>query len=307
LRRFLKKLQRRQTSETHRLALLSHFTRDLPAIRAALFGNRNVALFVVKHVGPGASKRDALHRFVYRRIDRLLAVSEYIRAKCERVYPIQPERTSVWHPGVDVARFAFDAESRRRLRREASRDDDDLILGYLGRITPNKGFEDLLDAATRLRAMFPTLHLWIGGSSSEGERWYEDGLRSRVSSLGLSDSVRFCGWQERGEEFLSAIDLFVVPSRHEAFGLTTVEAMACARPVVGFRAAGTAEIVEDGETGLLADPSGETAANLTQGIQQLLRNPQRLQALGDRGRQRTMEVFSHNAMMARLHAEFSAE
>jgi glycosyltransferase involved in cell wall biosynthesis len=303
LARSLRMVLRRFRKATLSPLVLSHYTRDLPAIRAALLGDRRIPLVLVKHVGPGSSKRDLLHRFVYRRIDRLLSVSEYNRAKCERVYPLDPSRTGVWYPGVDVRRFTYDPDSRRRLRAAAEVDDETLVLGYLGRITPNKGYEDLLDATARLRPMLPSLQLWFGGSAADSERWYEDDLRARVASLGLDSTVSFCGWQERGEEFLSAIDLFVVPSRRETFGLTTVEAMACKRPVVGFNISGTAEIVADGSSGLLADPSGDAIANLVDAIQSLLRTPERLRAMGKQGRQRAIEVFSHTAMMQRLDDE----
>jgi glycosyltransferase involved in cell wall biosynthesis len=303
LARSLRMILRRFRKATLKPLVLSHYTRDLPAIRAALLGDRRTPLVLVKHIGPGSAKRDLLHRFVYRRINRLLAVSEYNRAKCERVYPIDPVRTGVWYPGVDIKRFAFAGNSRRELRAEAGLDDSHLVLGYLGRITPNKGYEDILDATARLQSDFPTLQLWLGGSAAESEQWYEQMLRERVASLGLTETVRFCGWQERGEEFLSAIDVFVVPSRRETFGLTTVEAMACRRPVVGFDIGGTAEIVADGSSGILAESNGDAVANLSEAIQSLLRAPDRLASMGEQGRLRAIEIFSYAAMMQRLDDE----
>jgi starch synthase len=121
----------------------------------------------------------------------------------------------------------------------------------------------------------------------------------------LDDAVRFCGWQDRGEEFLSAVDVFVVPSRREAFGLTTVEAMACKRAVVGFNVGGTAEIVADGSSGILVESNGDAVANLSDAVQSLLRSPERLPVMGEQGRQRAIEVFSYATMMQRLDDELN--
>ena len=297
LRRFFQ-----DTRSSGTTAIICHFTRDLPAIRFALVDDSETLLIVVKHVGPGPPKHGIGHRIVYRRVNRLLAVSEYVRERCARVYPIDPARTAVWYPGVDIDRFTFDAAECERIRRETACGAGEIVMGYVARITPNKGIEDLLDATCRLRAAHPTMRLWIAGKSSPDESGYERGLHDRIASLGLADTVRLAGWQDKPEAFLSAIDLFVVPSQYEAFGLSTVEAMACARPVAGFRAAGTAEIVADHQTGLLADPRGDAAGNLAQSIRTLLDHPDRRREFGQRGRQRAETVFSHQAMIDRLDA-----
>jgi glycosyltransferase involved in cell wall biosynthesis len=299
LARALRRILRKRSGES---VIVCHFTRDLASIRAALIGDTCTPLLVVKHVSPGPPKHDLGHKFLYRRVNRLLAVSEYVRQKCARVYPIDVSKTSVWHPGVDTDRFAFDPELRERLRTEAGVTPDAIVMGYVARITPNKGLEDLIDAAGQLHESYPYLRLWIAGSSSPDERAYEQSLHERIATLGIAGMVRFAGWQEKPEGFLSAIDLFVVPSQREAFGLSTVEAMACARPVVGFKAAGTAEIVADQETGLLADPDGNAAANLKGTIRVFLNQSERILEMGQQGRARVEALFSHRSMMDRLHS-----
>lgn len=289
----------REVPESEPVRLISHFTHDLPAIRFALLGSPDVRLTVIKHVSPGPPKRDPVHRFLYRRVDRLLAVSEYVRRKCERTYPINPAKTAVWHPGIDTGRFTFRPEARARLRADADVSDSVIVLGYVARITPNKGLEDLIQAAGRLRSNGRDVVLWLVGSSSEDERTYEESLRRMASELG-GESVRFWGRRENVEDFYSAFDIFVVPSRTEAFGLTTIEAMSCARPVIGFNAGGTAEIVEDGRTGILAAP--EDCANheaLAGTIWNLIADPDR-PAMGERARVVAEARFSIVAMLERL-------
>jgi len=282
-------------------AILCHFTRDLASIRLALLGDPTTPLVVIKHVSPGPPKHDMAHRFIYKRVTRLLAVSEYVREKCARVYPIATAKTGVWHPGIDIERFRFDPKIREALRTKAAVTTDTVVIGYVARITPNKGLEDLIDALAALHLDYPQLRLWIAGSASHDEQQYEHALHERITRYGIGDIIRFAGWQDNPAGFLSAIDLFVVPSQQEAFGLTTIEAMACARPVVGFRAGGTAEIVVENETGLLANPAGDASANLANAIRTLIPDPSRLAELGQQGRARADLYFSHPAMMERLN------
>ena len=286
--------------------VISHFTHDLPALRIALRGMPNVPLMVIKHVSPGRPKKDLAHRWSYARVTRLLAVSEYVAAKCRRVYPIAPELIAVWHPGIDVSRFAFNAQNRTRIRDEHRATDEQQIIGYIGRVTPNKGLEDLLGAFQSLVRDHPAACLWIVGGVSPDEREYEAGLHQLVRDSGLGDAVRFCGHQDSVQDYISALDLFVTPSREEAFGLTTIEAMASGRPVAGFRAGGTAEIVAEGETGLLADPHGDAVLNLKIAISAILSDPERSRVLGEAGRVRALQRFSIEAMTSRLDGEIQA-
>lgn len=282
--------------------LLCHFTRDLASIRLALMGHTDTPFYVIKHVSPGPPKQDFAHRFLYRRVTGLFAVSEFVREKCTRVYPIAPEKTAVWHPGIDTERFAFDPNLREVLRTKAAVAADTIVAGYVARITPNKGLEDLIDATAQLHPYHPQLRLWIAGSASPDEQAYEHEIHERITRQGVGDIVRFAGWQDNPAGFLSAIDLFVVPSQQESFGLTTIEAMACASPVAGVRAGGTAEIVSEGHTGLLADPHGDVTGNLAAIIRTLITNPERRAEFGRQGRARAEIHFSHQAMMDRLHA-----
>ncbi len=280
--------------------ILSHFTHDLPSISLALTGHRHRRLVVIKHVSPGPAKRDWFHRAMYRRVDRLLCVSEFVRRKCIATYPISDDRILVWYPGVDVGRFEFDPAAREKIRRTTGVGEREYVVGYVARITPNKGLENLIDAAKLVLIEAPGTRLWLIGGSSKEEQEYETQLRRRVTELDLGEHVCFWGQQEGVAEYLSAMDLFVTPASNESFGLTTVEAMAAARPVVGFRAAGTAEIVVDGMTGVLADLSPDPSLALAQAILSVRRDPVRAAAMGSAGRERAMTIFSHEAMMIRL-------
>ncbi|MEL0107195.1 MAG: glycosyltransferase [Rhodospirillaceae bacterium] len=116
-----------------------------------------------------------------------------------------------------------------------------LILG-LGRLHPNKAFDTLLEAVSRV----PNTYLWIAGEGPEREK-----LESLAEKLAIKPRVRFLGWREDAADLLATCDIFVCPSRHEPLGNVVIEAWAQSKPVVAADGLGPGTLIEHMETGLL--------------------------------------------------------
>jgi glycosyltransferase involved in cell wall biosynthesis len=112
----------------------------------------------------------------------------------------------------------------------------------LGRLHPNKGFDTLLAAVARVKE----LHLWLAG---EGE--LAAALEQQAASLGIADRVRFLGWRADVPALLASCDMLVCPSRVEPLGNTIIEAWAAMKPVIAAASTGPAELITEGENGLL--------------------------------------------------------
>ncbi len=119
-------------------------------------------------------------------------------------------------------------------------------------------------------------------------------LKSDIAAAGLSDRIRFFGelpiqevplWYQR-------ISIYVFASRVEGFGLTMLEAMAAGNAVAATRAGAAELVIEDGATGVLA-PTGDVAA-LADAIEPLMREPRKIEAIGERARKRVMEAFNRD-------------
>jgi glycosyltransferase involved in cell wall biosynthesis len=167
-----------------------------------------------------------------------------------------------------------------------------LKLGVLARLIPLKNVESVINATARLAAMGIEVRTEIAGSGLS-----ESSLRELVSGLGVADRVRFLGWRTDVDELLASWDLLVVPSLEEGFGLSALEAMAAARPVVASRAGGLSEIVVDGVTGRLV-PSGDTDA-LVRSIAELAKDRRRMALMGNEGWERARTHFSVELMAQR--------
>jgi glycosyltransferase involved in cell wall biosynthesis len=174
-----------------------------------------------------------------------------------------------------------------------------LTVLYVGRLERRKGIQDLFAAIRHVQRRVPAVQFLIAGADNS----QSDGFRQRT---GMSypayfqkhypeckASVTFLGevTEEQLQTLYQRCDLFVAPSLYESFGLIYLEAMNYAKPVVGCRAGGIPEVVDDGVTGRLVDPN--SPEQLADAIVEFLRSPQRLYDYGVAGRQRLLDRFTH--------------
>ncbi|MCE5289172.1 MAG: glycosyltransferase family 4 protein [Nocardiaceae bacterium] len=141
-------------------------------------------------------------------------------------------------------------------------------LGVIGRLSPNKGTIDAIEATALLRKWGYDVRLHIFGSVFEGYEWYERKLRNRASHGDLREAVVFHGYMRPVWPALDGLDIVVAPSHLEASGNTVVEAQYSRRPVVASLAEGHQESIVSGESGMLV-PIGEPAG-LASAIKKLI-------------------------------------
>ncbi len=142
-----------------------------------------------------------------------------------------------------------------------------LILA-VGRLSPEKGYEDLLDSCAILKRDGVAFHVRIVGNTSPAAPTYADRLRQRCAELGLDEHMLFAGWQQDVATHMRQADILVLSSRREAFGRVIVEAWAAGLPVIATRSGGPGELIQDGETGRLVPV--QTPACLATAIRDLL-------------------------------------
>jgi glycosyltransferase involved in cell wall biosynthesis len=174
---------------------------------------------------------------------------------------------------------------------------DPPVIGAIGRLHTNKGYDLLLDAAARLRDQGRRFELVIAGDGPEAAR-----LRAQSASLGLEDRVRFPGWVEPPAA-LNDMDVFVSSSRVEPFGLVIIEAMAAGVAVVATDIDGPRDILRGGELGTLA-AAGDSDA-LSAAIASVLDAPELALSTARRAEAAAMETYSMDAGAARLAAALS--
>ncbi|MCU0684577.1 MAG: glycosyltransferase [Polyangiaceae bacterium] len=235
-------------------------------------------------------------RVYVRLADHVVAVSEDLRASLARDFAL---RSRVIYNGVDGARFRHDPAARERLRRELGCAEGEFFIGTGVVLSEQKGVSFLLGAARRVLALAPEARFAIAG---EGPSRPE--LERRAAELGLGDRLRFLGYRRDIPEFLSAIDLYVLPSLWEGLPLSLLEALAAGKPVVATAVGGNAEIIEPGVNGWLVPARNEAA--LADAILRVRGDAALRASAAVRGRERFERFFSVEAMVSahqRLYAE----
>jgi glycosyltransferase involved in cell wall biosynthesis len=170
---------------------------------------------------------------------------------------------------------------------------------YLGRISWEKGLDNLVRAAGIVTAKAPGTSFLIGGSPfTHDDVEYERDLLKLVDSLGLAGSVVFMGQIDDVRAFMMAADVVVVPSRRDALGFSLLEAMALERPVVAFAADGPREIITDRKDGLLVQP--DDVDKLAEAILTMLRDRDFARRAGRMGRETVISRFSLMTFISRV-------
>ena len=195
----------------------------------------------------------SLTKLLARRADGLIAVSRSVAEESAGF----PGPIRVIPNGVDTAEFRPMPADRQRLRAELGFSDGDAVLGYVGRLHTTKGIPLLIDAFEQLRRENPRLKLLLAGPGPLRGA-IEERARASPGAIALLEPQPF----DRVVSLLNALDVFAFPSRGEGFGISLLEAMACGLPSVAFGRWGVKELVNDGETGLLADNPAEFAEKL---------------------------------------------
>jgi glycosyltransferase involved in cell wall biosynthesis len=216
------------------------------------FGNRDYDLWL--DWGLPISRR------IYNSANQTIFVSHALRQAF--LGDTHPANSQVIYNGVASAEV-FEA---RRAQAETLRGRvQPLTFVLVGRFRASKGQDVAIRAFADASRIHPNMRLLlVGGAGNTGDQGYFEQCQSLVSTLNLTDKVTFWGYIPDPERAFLAADVALMCSRNEAMGRVTVEAMSACRPVIGFDSAGTSELIDHGQTGLLyqKEEAGLTAAML---------------------------------------------
>jgi glycosyltransferase involved in cell wall biosynthesis len=260
-------------------------------------GGRAARILALPHVwhvrelvGPGMPFRfyrtgRMLGRYLERQATLVVANSQVTASKLRDF--ISPDVLRVVPNGIDVQRFA-----------ERSRGDDvrPVVVAMVGNVTQWKKHDLFIEAAAAVDRSLPVEFRIYGHLPATPE------LRAPLDALiarhGLAERFRLMGFVGDPRQIMAEIDVLVHTADHESFGRVLVEGMAARLPVVAVRGGGAAEIVVDGETGLLAAPN--CVPELTERIERLVRDPSLRRCFGNTGRRRAEVEFSLERCFERM-------
>ena len=232
-------------------------------------------------------------------VDRLLKSADDLlitESDSSRNYLIKnlgyaPQKVKTLYNGVDIAQWPISKTDRAQKRLELGLAPDDILVGSIGRLDAQKGHGVLLEAIAKLKDHRPAIKCAILG---DGPR--KESLRAQLRRLALEKTVWLLGERPDATAWLSAFDLFALPSLWEGLPNALLEAMALGVAPVASGVDGVGEVVTDGQNGLLVPP--RNAAALAEKIAALSADGALRERLGQAAKKTVAERFSLLAMIA---------
>ena len=250
--------------------------------------------------------RLSIEHALMRSADAIIAECPQDRADMQQHYGASPDRIAVIPCGFDPQELW--PVPMRLARQKLGIAHGKFVVLQLGRIIPRKGIATVVDSLALLRARHGIdAQLVVVGGEPPGQ----DGsaelarLRALAAQRGVAGHVLFAGRQERARlrYYYSAADVFVTTPWYEPFGITPVEAMACARPVIGAEVGGIKSTVVDGHTGFLVPPRDPDA--LCERLATLRAHAALARRMGDEGLRRAYQRYTWGSVAQQTAAVYA--
>jgi len=233
--------------------------------------------------------RKVLTRWILGRARATACVSQNVADSFLSIHPrINRGTQHVIRNGVDYSRFTIGPCSGK-IRRQFNLNLSQPVIGTIGHLTSAKALDILINSMKIVTESIPEAALLIVGEGPQ-----KQSLMDLAAANGLEKQIFFLGERKDVQKILNSINIFVLSSIREGLPVSLLEAMACGKPVVVTNVGGIPEVVEDGETGFIVNPSDSAA--LAGRIIKLLREPGAASEMGARARQRILNHFSVERM-----------
>ena len=242
---------------------------------------------------------------IYNRLDK------YSLRFCEKVIAVSEEikkhllRNGVKESKIVVIQNAVQnsygetniLENRIEKRRLLSIEDNEFIIGYLGRLSKEKGVQYLIDAGLILKEKDEAVRILIIGDGPKREE-----LESLAKEKGLEKEIIFTGFQNDVEKWLPALDVFVLSSLTEGTPMALLEAMAAGIPVIATSVGGVPNVIENGVNGILTNAADSKA--LADKIMTLMHNPSIGKKMVDKGVETIEKQYNVYQWCRKIEAQY---
>jgi glycosyltransferase involved in cell wall biosynthesis len=239
------------------------------------------------------SLRKTVYRFLdrisSRYVERFIVVSDSLKRILTEGRGIAPQRVVRIYNGIELSQYLPDLKEAS-LRSDLGISPTVPLVGAIGRMVWQKGFEFLIRAMPNVLAASPETNLLLVG---DGPLRIE--LEALAKQLSVLDKIIFTGFRSDISQILSTIDILAVPSLLEGFPMVTLEGMAMAKPIVATEIQGIIEQISGGSEGLLVPP--RDSAGLAAGILKLVQHKELASRFGIAARSRVERFFSVERMV----------
>lgn len=272
-----------------------HQTSILGAVVPALMRRPHVALVASRHILNSHNKKDPLHALLYRRVDYVLVLSKTMKQNLAATFPIASKKLRTVNLAIDLERFNPNLVDRNAQRREWNIPENAFLVGVVGRLDPMKGQDLLVKAIAQVRKTYPDVYGVMVGDETPGlDGSYIQELQEGIRQLQLSDYILVKSGSKNVPQVMAGLDLFVMPSWSEAFGLVALEAMSMNVPCILGRG-GSAEEMAIASGAEMVRP--KDAYDLARKIMYMHNSPEIREEMKRKGREFVLANHSKNVRL----------
>ena len=263
------------------------------AVLEGIYIKRKVKLPLIWHVHEIIVKPKVVSDFINllmgRYADKIITVSQAVACHVNQSPFIKESQIQVIYNGVDNA--VYHPMQASTVREQFAISQESLVIGMIGRVNAWKGQGDFLEAVTPILEQNPNAIAFLAGSAFTGEEWRVEELESKIAKSSVVSQIKRIEYYEHTAELYNMFDIFVLPSTNpDPLPTVVLEAMACGKPVVGYRHGGVCEMVAEGINGLFASPG--QAQELSEVILELVSDSEKRNQFGGASIKRQRELFS---------------
>ena len=229
--------------------------------------------------------------------DWLFAVSSETAELANKCRFLSHDRIIYIGNGVDLSKFGSGA-LRNKHRETLGIEDNEQVIGFVGRLVEEKGIFDLVEAFHIVKKTYANAKLLVIGDTLESDRdtHVKSKLKEKIVTYDLEESVILTGFREDIPELLAAMDVFCLPSYREGMPMSILEAMASSLPVVATNISGSREAVLEGITGTLVPV--RSPWKLADALIEMLSDQEHAARLGRAGRERVAAAFDEKTVIS---------
>ena len=236
---------------------------------------------------------------------QMIAVSQAVADNFAGHFYSLRHRVCVILNGIQMEKFKVVEGLRNSTRQELRLEESDFVVGVVGMLTPRKGQLAVVENFPSILKQVPNAKLLIVGAAvfNKDEK-YAELLKRTATQLGIADRVHFLGTRDDIPALLQSLDLLVVNSSVEPFGLVLLEAMACGTPVLAAISGGIPELIQHSRNGWLIEYGDNKA--LSGAIVQLSQSLETRLQIAESGRRLVLETFSSSRYLKQLEQFYEA-
>jgi len=275
-----------------------HWTRDITmVVLAKILSTQKPKIVQSRHMNMTRFKNDFYHKFLYKNIDLIHAVTEQVKEQITRFISssIRP-KVIVSYLGVN----GVESQSEMLLKlKEKHQLSSEFIVGIIGRIEEAKGQYLLIEAMQNLQNL--NIKALIIGDTMNGE--YLQQLKEKVREYGLENRIVFTGFTKDINGYMQLCDVTVLATKKETFGLVVIESMVNKTPVIATKSGGPLEIIDDGVDGLFFNGK---SGDLAEKIEDIYEDSELKNRLCENGYKKVLHKFNKSVQMKELYGVLNA-